>query len=206
MPDGTSRFSSKGQPLLHYMGCSTFSEFTVLPEISVAKVSKDAPLEKICLLGCGITTGIGAVTHTCKVEKGASVAVFGLGGVGLSVIQGARMSGASRILAIDRNPEKFALAMSLGATECVNSSTDLKPGQSLQDYLVQVTDGGLDYTFEWSNGAASVTSDGCDAEALLLTLPLIMFVRVFSCASASATFLRCVPLWRALTRVGVCHA
>ena len=120
MPDGTSRFSHKGKTIYHYMGTSTFSEYSVLPEISVAKISKDAPLEKVCLLGCGITTGIGAVINTAKVEPGSTVAVFGMGGVGLSVIQGATMAKASRIIAIDINPDKFELARQMGATDTVN--------------------------------------------------------------------------------------
>ena len=120
MPDGTRRFSKNGNPIYHYMGCSTFSEFTVVPEIALAKVNKAAPLDKICLLGCGVTTGIGAVTNTAKVEAGASVAVFGLGGIGLSVIQGAVMAQAGRIIAIDVNPEKFDMARALGATDFIN--------------------------------------------------------------------------------------
>ncbi|MEO1203752.1 MAG: alcohol dehydrogenase catalytic domain-containing protein, partial [Pseudomonadota bacterium] len=120
MPDGTSRFSKDGKSIFHYMGTSTFSEYTVLPEIAVAKVRKEAPLEKVCLLGCGITTGIGAVLNTAKVEPGASVAVFGLGGVGLSAIQGATMAKAGRIVAIDINEDKFELAKQLGATDTVN--------------------------------------------------------------------------------------
>ena len=120
MPDGTSRFSYNGQPLYHYMGCSTFSEYTVVPEIALAKINKAAPLDKVCLLGCGITTGIGAVLNTARVEPGASVAVFGLGGVGLSAIQGATMAKAGRILAIDINPDKFELAKQLGATDTID--------------------------------------------------------------------------------------
>ena len=119
MPDGTSRFSFNGKPVYHYMGTSTFSEYTVLPEISVAKIREEAPLEKVCLLGCGITTGIGAVLHTAKVEPGSTVAIFGLGGVGLSCIQGAVMAKAERILAVDINPDKEAMAKSLGATDFV---------------------------------------------------------------------------------------
>ncbi|HSH57261.1 MAG TPA: alcohol dehydrogenase catalytic domain-containing protein, partial [Halomonas sp.] len=120
MPDGTSRFSLDGKSLHHYMGCSTFSEYTVVPEVSLAVVSKEAPLDKICLLGCGVTTGIGAVMNTAKVEPGSTVAVFGLGAIGLAVIQGAQMAKASRIIAIDVNPEKFKLAEQFGATEFVN--------------------------------------------------------------------------------------
>ena len=145
MPDGTSRFSSNGNRILHFMGTSTFSEYTVLPEIAVAKISKEAPLEKVCLLGCGITTGIGAVLHTAKVEAGATVAVFGLGGVGLSVIQGAVMANASRILAIDINPDKAEMATALGATDFVNPKDYDAP---IQDVVVELTGGGVDYSFE----------------------------------------------------------
>merc|ERR1712063_4249 len=145
MPDGTSRFTCKGKELLHYMGTSTFSEYTVLPEISVAKVDKDAPLEKVCLLACGITTGYNAVFKTANVQKGETVAVFGLGGVGLSVVQGAKNAGASRIIGIDLNKTKFDLAKEMGATECVSPSDYEKP---IQEVLVEMTDGGLDYTFE----------------------------------------------------------
>jgi S-(hydroxymethyl)glutathione dehydrogenase/alcohol dehydrogenase len=146
MPDGTSRFSKNGQPILHYMGTSTFSEYTVLPEIAVAKINPAAPLDKVCLLGCGITTGIGAVLNTAKVTPGATVAVFGLGGIGLSVVQGAVMAKASRILAIDRNPSKFEMARALGATDCINP--DDHPGTPIQQVVVDLTDGGVDYSFE----------------------------------------------------------
>ena len=145
MPDGTSRFSKGGKQIFHYMGTSTFSEYTVLPEISVAKISDKAPLEKVCLLGCGITTGIGAVLNTAKVEAGATVAVFGLGGVGLSAIQGAMMAKASRILAIDINPDKFELAMQMGATDTVNPNDHSGP---IQEVIVEMTNGGVDYSFE----------------------------------------------------------
>jgi S-(hydroxymethyl)glutathione dehydrogenase/alcohol dehydrogenase len=145
MPDGTSRFSVNGKPIHHYMGTSTFSEYTVLPEIAVAKIRKEAPLEKVCLLGCGITTGIGAVLNTAKVEPGASVAVFGLGGVGLSAIQGATMAKAGRILAIDINPDKFDLATQLGATDTINPRDYDAP---IQEVIVELTDGGVDYSFE----------------------------------------------------------
>jgi len=145
MPDGTSRFSYKGQPIFHYMGCSTFSEYTVLPEISLAKISQDAPLEKVCLLGCGVTTGIGAVLNTAKVEEGATVAVFGLGGIGLAAIIGAKMVKALRIIAIDINPAKFEIAKQLGATDCVNPKDFAKP---IQEVIVDMTDGGVDYSFE----------------------------------------------------------
>lgn len=120
MPDGTTRFFKDGQPIFHYMGCSTFSEYTVLPEISLAKVNPEAPLEEVCLLGCGVTTGMGAVLNTAKVEPGASVAIFGIGGIGLSAIIGATMAGASRIIAIDINESKFELARQLGATDCID--------------------------------------------------------------------------------------
>ena len=145
MPDGTSRFSTAGKTLFHYMGTSTFSEYTVLPEIAVAKINPEAPLEKVCLLGCGITTGIGAVLNTAKVEPGSSVAVFGLGGIGLAVIQGAVMAKAERIIAIDINPAKFELAMQLGATDCVNPQDHSSP---IQEIIIELTDGGVDYSFE----------------------------------------------------------
>ena len=146
MPDGTSRFSINGQPLLHYMGTSTFSEYTVLPEISLAKINKAAPLEKVCLLGCGITTGIGAVLNTAKVEPGASVAVFGMGGIGLSVVQGAVMAKAGRIVVVDTNPAKFEMAKLLGATDFVNPKD--YPDTPIQQVIVELTDGGVDYSFE----------------------------------------------------------
>ncbi len=145
MPDGTTRLSKNGQPIFHYMGTSTFAEYAVIPEISLAKINPKADLHKVCLLGCGVTTGIGAVLKTAKVEKGATVAVFGLGGIGLSCIQGAKMAEASRIIAIDTNPSKFALAKQLGATDCVNP-TGLT--QSLQTHLIEMTKGGVDYSFE----------------------------------------------------------
>ena len=145
MPDGTSRFSANGKDLLHFMGTSTFSEYTVLPEIAVAKIAQEAPLEKVCLLGCGITTGIGAVLNTAKVEPGSTVAVFGLGGVGLSVIQGAVMAKAERILAIDINQDKEKMALQLGATDFVNPKDHDQP---IQDVIVDMTNGGVDYSFE----------------------------------------------------------
>ncbi len=145
MPDGTTRFSKDGQPIYHYMGCSTFSEYTVLPEISLAKVNKDAPLEEVCLLGCGVTTGMGAVMNTAKVEEGATVAIFGLGGIGLSAVIGAAMAKAGRIIAIDINESKFALARQLGATDCINPKDFDKP---IQEVIVELTDGGVDYSFE----------------------------------------------------------
>lgn len=145
MPDGTSRFSLNGKPIYHFMGTSTFSEYTVLPEIAVAKINKAAPLDKVCLLGCGISTGIGAVLNTAKVEPGSSVAIFGLGGVGLSAVQGAVMAKASRILVIDINPDKFEMARMLGATDCINPKDYDRP---IQDVIVDLTDGGVDYSFE----------------------------------------------------------
>mmetsp|Transcript_17764 Transcript_17764/g.56018 ORF Transcript_17764/g.56018 Transcript_17764/m.56018 type:complete len:362 (+) Transcript_17764:66-1151(+) len=147
MPDGTSRFSlaSTGQEVKHFMGCSTFSEYTVLSEISCAKVSDTAPLDVCSLLGCGVATGLGAVWNTCNVEGGASVAVFGLGAVGLSVIQGAAARGASRIFAVDVNPKKFDMARKLGATDCVNPKDHKEP---VQQVLVGMTKWGIDYTFD----------------------------------------------------------
>jgi S-(hydroxymethyl)glutathione dehydrogenase/alcohol dehydrogenase len=145
MPDGTSRFSFKGKPVLHYMGTSTFSEYTVLPEISLAKINPKAPLDKVCLLGCGITTGIGAVLNTAKVTPGSTVAVFGLGGIGLSVVQGAVMAKASRIIAVDLNPSKWTMAKALGATDYVNPKDYDKP---IQQVIVDLTNGGVDYSFE----------------------------------------------------------
>jgi S-(hydroxymethyl)glutathione dehydrogenase/alcohol dehydrogenase len=145
MPDGTSRFSRNGKPIFHYMGTSTFSEYTVLPEISVAVINKSAPLDKVCLLGCGITTGIGAVLNTAKVTPGSSVAVFGLGGIGLSVVQGAVMANAARIIVIDINEDKFEMARQLGATDVVNPRMITGP---IQQYIVDLTDGGVDFSFE----------------------------------------------------------
>ena len=145
MPDGTRRFSMNGKPIFHYMGCSTFSEYTVVPEIALAKINKAAPLDKVCLLGCGVTTGIGAVLNTAKVEPGSSVAVFGLGGIGLSVIQGAVMAQAGRIIAVDVNPDKFAMAKALGATDVINPQ-DLDV--TVREAIVEMTGGGVDYSFE----------------------------------------------------------
>ncbi len=145
MPDGTSRFSKNGQPIFHYMGCSTFSEYTVLPEISLAKINPEAPLEEVCLLGCGVTTGMGAVVNTAKVQPGDTVAIFGLGGIGLSAVIGAQMAKAGRIIAIDINESKFELAKQLGATDCINPKDYDKP---IQDVIVQLTDGGVDFSFE----------------------------------------------------------
>jgi len=145
MPDGSSRFSKGGKPIYHFMGTSTFSEYTVLPEIALAKINRAAPLEKVCLLGCGITTGIGAVLNTAKVTPGSNVVVFGLGGVGLSCIQGAVMANAGRIIAVDINPRKFELAQQLGATDVVNPNDFDDP---IQNVIVDMTDGGADYSFE----------------------------------------------------------
>jgi S-(hydroxymethyl)glutathione dehydrogenase/alcohol dehydrogenase len=145
MPDGTSRFSLRGKPLHHYMGCSTFANYTVLPEIAVAKIRADAPFDKVCYIGCGVTTGIGAVINTAKVEPGANVVVFGLGGIGLNVVQGARLAGADRIVGVDLNPEREALGRKFGMTHFVN------PGDvrgDLVPYLVDLTGGGADYSFE----------------------------------------------------------
>ncbi|GBL06008.1 S-(hydroxymethyl)glutathione dehydrogenase/class III alcohol dehydrogenase [Glaciecola sp. KUL10] len=145
MPDGTTRFYKDGKPIYHYMGCSTFSEYTVLPEISLAKVNKKAALDEVCLFGCGVTTGIGAVINTAKVKEGDSVAVFGLGGIGLSAIIGAVMAKAGRIIAVDINESKFELARKLGATDCINPKSYDKP---IQDVIVELTDGGVDFSFE----------------------------------------------------------
>ena len=145
MPDGTTRFFKDGKPIFHYMGCSTFSEYTVLPEISLAKVNKEAPLEEVCLLGCGVTTGMGAVMNTAQVEEGATVAIFGIGGIGLAAIIGATMARASRIIAIDINESKFELARKLGATDCINPKKYDKP---IQEIIVEMTGGGVDYSFE----------------------------------------------------------
>jgi S-(hydroxymethyl)glutathione dehydrogenase/alcohol dehydrogenase len=145
MPDGTSRFSIGGEKIHHYMGCSTFSNYTVLPEIAVAKIREDAPFEKVCYIGCGVTTGIGAVINTAKVEPGANVVVFGLGGIGLNVIQGARMAGADRIIGVDINPARKVLAERFGMTHFVNPK---EVEGDLVAYLVGLTDGGADYSFE----------------------------------------------------------
>ncbi|MGI1678403.1 MAG: S-(hydroxymethyl)glutathione dehydrogenase/class III alcohol dehydrogenase [Cellvibrionaceae bacterium] len=144
MPDGTSRFSFEGKPLLHYMGCSTFSNYTVLPEIAVAKIRSDAPLDKVCYIGCGVTTGVGAVVFDAKVEPGSRVVVFGLGGIGLNVIQGAKLVGAKQIIGVDINPSKVALAKKFGMTDFVNP----KEVDNIVEALVDLTNGGADYTFE----------------------------------------------------------
>jgi S-(hydroxymethyl)glutathione dehydrogenase/alcohol dehydrogenase len=145
MPDGTSRFSYRGQKLLHYMGCSTFSNYTVLPEIALAKIRKDAPLDKVCYIGCGVTTGVGAVINTAKVEPGSRVVVFGLGGIGLNVIQGTRMVGAAQIVGVDLNPDRRAIAQKFGMTHFVNPN-EVKG--DLVAHLVELTGGGADYSFE----------------------------------------------------------
>src|SRR6266498_1651972 len=153
MPDGTSRFSLGGRKLHHYMGCSTFSNFTVLPEIAVAKIREDAPFDKVCYIGCGVTTGIGAVINTAKVEPGARVVVFGLGGIGLNVVQGCRMVGADMIVGVDLNPRRRELAERFGMTHFVNPSEvegDLVP------YLVDLTKGGADYSFECIGNVATM--------------------------------------------------
>ena len=145
MPDGTSRFSIGKDLIHHYMGCSTFSNFTVLPEIAVAKIREDAPFDKVCYIGCGVTTGIGAVINTARVEAGANVVVFGLGGIGLNVIQGARLVGANKIIGVDINPKRKALAEKFGMTHFVNPK---EVGGDLVAHLVALTDGGADYSFE----------------------------------------------------------
>ena len=144
MPDGTSRFSHRGQPVFHYMGCSTFSNFTVLPEIAVAKIRPDAPFDTSCYIGCGVTTGVGAVVNTAKVEPGATVIVFGLGGIGLNVIQGARLAGAARIVGVDINPDREGWGRRFGMTDFVNPR---QVGDIVQ-HLIAMTDGGGDYTFD----------------------------------------------------------
>ena len=143
MPDGTSRFSLKGESLFHYMGTSTFSNFTVLPEIALAKIREDAPFDKVCYIGCGVTTGLGAVINTAKVEPGSTVAVFGLGGIGLNVIQGARLVGADRIIGIDTNPKKEALARRFGLTDFINPENSA----DVTTEIIDLTDGGVDYSF-----------------------------------------------------------
>lgn len=151
MPDGTTRLAAGGKTLYHFMGTSTFAEYTVLPEIAVAKINKAAPLDKVCLLACGVTTGIGAVLNTAKVEAGATVAVFGLGGVGLSVVQGAVMARAERIITVDTNPDKFTMAQQLGATECINPADYDAP---IAQVIVDATDGGVDYSFDCTGNTA----------------------------------------------------
>ena len=143
MPDGTSRFSLNGTPLHHYMGTSTFAQYTVVPEISLAKIREDAPFDKVCCIGCGVTTGIGAVINTAQVEKGATVAVFGLGGIGLNVIQGARMVGASQIIGIDMNPAKAEIARHFGMSDFIDARSCANVVEAVQD----LTGGGVDYSF-----------------------------------------------------------
>ena len=145
MPDGTTRFSYQCQPIYHYMGCSTFSEYSVVAEVSLAKINPEANHEQVCLLGCGVTTGIGAVHNTAKVQEGDSVAVFGLGAIGLAVVQGARQAKAGRIIAIDTNPSKFELAKQFGATDCLNPNDYDKP---IKDVLLGINKWGIDHTFE----------------------------------------------------------
>lgn len=145
MPDGTTRFSYQGKPIYHYMGCSTFSEYTVVAEVSLAKINPEARHDQVCLLGCGVTTGIGAVHNTAKVQAGDTVAVFGLGGIGLAVVQGARQVGAGRIIAVDTNPAKFALARHFGATECINPNDYQEP---IQQIIIGLTEWGVDHSFE----------------------------------------------------------
>ncbi|MCI5105548.1 MAG: S-(hydroxymethyl)glutathione dehydrogenase/class III alcohol dehydrogenase [Pseudomonadales bacterium] len=144
MPDGSSRFSLDGKPILHYMGCSTFSNYTVMPEIAVAKIRSDAPFDKVCYIGCGVTTGVGAVAFDAKVEPGSTVAVFGLGGIGLNVIQGARMVGADRIIGIDLNPSKAALGSQFGMTDFINP----RDVDDVTQAIIDLTGGGVDYSFE----------------------------------------------------------
>ncbi len=144
MPDGTSRFSLNGEPIFHYMGTSTFANYSVMPEIAVAKIRKDAPFDKVCYIGCGVTTGVGAVINTAKVRPGSSVAVFGLGGIGLNVIQGARMIGADIIIGVDINPAKIELAEKFGMTNFINS----KEVDNVVEAISEITDGGVDYSFE----------------------------------------------------------
>ena len=145
MPDGTSRFSFEGKPLYHYMGTSTFSEYTVVAEVSLAKINPAANHEQVCLLGCGVTTGLGAVQNTAKVKPGDTVAVFGLGGIGLAVVQGAKLAKAGRIIGIDTNASKYDLARVMGATDCINPKDYDKP---IQEVIVEMTDGGVDFSFE----------------------------------------------------------
>src|SRR3954469_24662204 len=146
MPDGTSRFSIGGQKIHHYMGCSTFAQHTVLPEIALAKIRPDAPFDKVCYIGCGVTTGIGAVINTAKVEPGANVVVFGLGGIGLNVVQGARLAGADRMIGVDLNPAREALARKFGLTHFVNPKDLKDPKTDLVPHLIELTGGGADYS------------------------------------------------------------
>jgi S-(hydroxymethyl)glutathione dehydrogenase/alcohol dehydrogenase len=144
MPDGSSRFSLDGKPILHYMGCSTFSNYTVLPEIALAKIRSDAPFDKVCYIGCGVTTGVGAVAFDAKVEPGSTVAIFGLGGIGLNVIQGAKMVGADQIIGVDLNPDREKLGREFGMTDFINP----KDVDNVTEAIIDLTDGGVDYSFE----------------------------------------------------------
>src|SRR2546421_1487514 len=146
MPDGTSRFSMGKAMVHHYMGCSTFSNYTVLPEIALAKIREDAPFEKVCYIGCGVTTGIGAVINTAKVESGANVVVFGLGGIGLNVIQGAKLVGANKIVGVDINPAREEWGKKFGMTDFINAAN--KDRASIIEEVVKITDGGADYSFD----------------------------------------------------------
>jgi S-(hydroxymethyl)glutathione dehydrogenase/alcohol dehydrogenase len=148
MPDGTSRFSLDGKPLFHYMGTSTFANHIVVPEIALAKIRPDAPFDKVCYIGCGVTTGVGAVVYTAKVEPGANVVVFGLGGIGLNVIQGAKMVGADKIIGVDLNPAREAMARSFGMTHFLNPKDIAAAGGNIVEAIQQLTDGGADYSFE----------------------------------------------------------
>ena len=146
MPDGTSRFSYKGETIFHYMGCSTFSNFTVLPEIAVAKIREDAPFKTSCYIGCGVTTGVGAVVNTAKVQPGDNVVVFGLGGIGLNVIQGAKLVGAGRIVGVDINPAREEWGRKFGMTDFINAAA--RTARTIVAEIVELTDGGADYTFD----------------------------------------------------------
>lgn len=163
MPDGTSRFHNlKGEPLFHFMGCSTFSEYTVVADVSVVAIDEKAPLESVCLLGCGVTTGYGAAVKTANVQKGDTVAVFGAGTVGLSVVQGAKVRGASKIIVVDINEDKKKWSFDFGATDFINPKTDLKEGQTIVQKLIEMTDGGLDFTFD-GTGNTKVMRDALEA-------------------------------------------
>lgn len=152
MPDGSSRFSLDGKPILHYMGCSTFSNYTVLPEIAVAKIRSDAPFDKVCYIGCGVTTGVGAVAFDAKVEPGSTVAIFGLGGIGLNVIQGAKMVGADRIIGVDINPDREKLGREFGMTDFINP----RYVDNVTEAMIDMTDGGVDYSFECIGNTATM--------------------------------------------------
>jgi len=147
MPDGTSRFTCKGKQIFHFMGCSTFTEYTVVADISICKIDKAAPLDKVCLLGCGIPTGYGAAINTAAVDKGSICAVWGLGAVGLAVVMGCQAAGASKVIGIDLNPDKFEIAKQFGATDFINPK-ELPAGKTIQEFLFEKYDGGPDFTFE----------------------------------------------------------